>query len=65
MLVRWLVEVLPDAASKALGMPRVTWHRTGNQPTYDLISTHAIYGPAYLQADPRKQEHFFVNGFVV
>lgn len=65
MLVRWLQEVQPDNASKALDMPRVTWDRQGGQPTYDLVSTHTIHGPAYLQADPLKQEHFYVNGFVV
>ena len=65
VLFRWLVEVAPDAAGKALGMPRVTWHHLSSQPTYDLISTDAIYGPAYLQADPLKRDHFYVNGFVV
>ena len=57
------MEVPPDAASKALDMTRVTWQ--GSWPAHDLVSTDTIYGPAYLQADPHKQDHFFVNGFVV
>jgi len=65
VLVRWLREVPPDAAGKALDMPQVAWHFTGGQPKYDLISTDTIYGPAYLQADPLKQDHFYVNHFVV
>lgn len=65
VLVRWLLGVQPDSASKALDMPRVTWDRNGSQPTHDLISTDTIHGPAYLQADPLKRDHFFVNGFVV
>ena len=32
VLVRWLLEVQPDSASKALDMPRVTWDRNGSQP---------------------------------
>ena len=41
VLVRGLLEVQPDNASKALDMPRVTWDRQGGQPTYDLdIHTH-------------------------
>ena len=63
VLVKWLVEVPPDVASKALDMICVTWQ--GSRPAYDLVSTDTMYGPAYLQADPRKQDHFFVNGFVV
>ncbi len=65
VFVRWLLEVPPDSASKALDMPWVTWDRKGSQPTYNLISTDAIYSPAYLQADPRKRDHFIVNGCVV
>ena len=63
MLVRWLFEVPPDAISKALDMACATWQ--GSRRAYDLVSTDTTYGPAYLQADPRKQDHFFVKGFVV
>ena len=65
VLVRWLLEVPPDAAGKALDMACVTWEHQGSRPTYDLISTDTICGLAYLQADPRKQDHFFVKVFVV